>query len=671
MTPAERAEALRAQLADHNRRYYELDTPEISDSEYDALFRELVDLETANPALRTPDSPTLRVGSAPLAGFTPHVHGRPMLSLDNAFGAEELRAFDERVRRQLESIAPVTYFTELKFDGLSMSLTYVDGLLTVGATRGDGTTGEDVTANARTVRGIPLRLHEPVPGLIEVRGEVVMLRETFEALNEARLAAGQAVFANPRNAAAGGMRQLDSRVTAARKLTFFAYTQGNGARLAGTQSGLLSRLKALGFGVWTRHQRCQGIDEVIDFVEAVRTDRPRMAFGIDGVVVKVDEFAVQDQLGSTSRGPRWAIAGKFPAEQAFTLLRAISWQVGRTGAVTPVAELEPVVVGGVTVSRATLHNLEDLRRKEVRPGDTVIVQRAGDVSPEVVGPIPDKRPIDAPIPEEPVGCPECGTPLIQEAGMVALRCPNRACPAQICAKLIHFASRGAMDIEGLGDKLVDRFLELGLLSDLPSIYALRDRSAEIASLDRMGEQSAANLLGAIEASLERPLEKLIFGLGIRYVGDRTARDLARAFGTLEGFRRATYAEVIDVPNIGPRIASEVETWLEDPASQALLDRLLAAGLRPAAGAAPLGDLFAGQTLVFTGKLEHLTRESAEALVQRFGGKAAGSVSKLTTLLVAGPGAGSKLAKAEQLGVAVMDEAEFLASLPDDVRASLS
>lgn len=671
MTPEERAHHLRSQLEYHNRLYYQHDAPEISDSEYDALFRELVDLEAAHPEVRTPDSPTQRVGSMPVSAFTPHVHRRPMLSLDNAFGAEELRAFDERVRRYLETTDPVEYFVELKFDGLSMSLTYEDGLLMVGATRGDGTTGEDVTANAKTVRGVPLRLTERVPGLLEVRGEVVMTRETFEALNAVRLAAGQPVFANPRNAAAGGMRQLDSRLTAERRLRFFAYTQGEGPRLAPTQSELLVRLRQLGFGVWDRHARCEGIEAVIAFAEQVREDRPSMPFGIDGVVVKVNESAVQDQLGFTSRGPRWAIACKFPAEQAFTVLREVSWQVGRTGTVTPVAELVPVVVGGVTVSRATLHNLEDLRRKDVRVGDTVIVQRAGDVIPEVVGPVPDRRPAEAVVPQEPSQCPECQERLVREEGMVALRCPNRACPAQISAKLIHFASRGAMDIEGLGDKMVDRFLELGLLSDLPSIYTLHQHRTTLEQLDRMGTQSVTKLLSAIEGSRERPLERLIFGLGIRFVGDRTALDLARAFGSLERFRRATYTELIAVPDVGPRIASELETWLEESTNQTLLDRLLAVGVRPTEGDAPLGDLFAGQTLVFTGKLEQLTRESAEELVQRLGGKAAGSVSKNTSLVVAGPGAGSKLAKAEQLGVPVVDEDAFLASLPPEVRATLS
>lgn len=669
MTPAERAEHLRREIERHNRLYYQLAAPEISDSEYDLLLRELLEIEAEHPDLRTPDSPTQRVGSEPLREFAQHRHARPMLSLDNALSEDELRAFDERVRRGLEAPGPIEYFAELKFDGLSLSLIYSDGVLEVAATRGDGTTGEVVTTNARTVRGIPLRLAQDRPGAFEARGEVVMLKSTFERLNEERAARGEQVFVNPRNAAAGAMRQLDSRITASRKLDFFAYGQGDGERLAPTQSQTLAAMADLGFSVSREGRVCAGIEEVLAFARETHDRRADLPFGIDGVVVKVNDFALQERLGSTARGPRWAIAYKFPAEQAFTRLNAISCQVGRTGVVTPVAELEPVFVGGVTVSRATLHNYEEVRRKDVREGDTVVVQRAGDVIPEVVGPVLDKRQGDLPVPAEPTNCPECATPLIREEGMVALRCPNKACPAQAAAKLIHFASRAAMDIEGLGDKLVARFLELGLLTDLPSIYRLADRREELVGLDRMGEQSVANLLAAIEESKTRPLDRFVFALGIRYVGERTARDLAREFGTLEALRRANYDQLMAVVDIGPRTASEIESWLEDASNQALITALLELGVRPTESEAPVGSLFEGQTWVFTGKLERFSREEAETVVQKLGGKAAGSVSKLTSAVVAGPGAGSKLAKAEQLGVRVMSEEEFLALLPEGLLGS--
>lgn len=664
-SPFERAGFLRAELERHNRLYYQHDAPEISDSEYDALFRELLDLENAHPKLRTPDSPTQRVGSPPVEGFEQHSHATPMLSLDNAFGDDEVRAFDERVRRFLERAEPVEYLVELKFDGASLALTYDDGLLVRATTRGDGQTGEVVTANAKTLRGVPYRLAENVPGRLEVRGEVVMLKADFEQVNAARSAAGEQPFVNPRNAASGGLRQLDSRETAKRKLTFFPYGLGTG-ELAQEQSAILDRLTALGFPQRTDATVALGVEALLARIHELESQRAQLPFGIDGVVIKVNDLGLQQQLGMTARGPRWAVACKFAAEQAFTLLKAVTWQVGRTGVVTPVAELEPVYVGGVTVSRATLHNIEDLRRKDARPGDTVIVQRAGDVIPEVVGPVLDKRPVDALPPAPPTACPECGAALAQDEGFVALRCTNRSCPAQIQAKLEHFASRLAMDIEGLGQKQISRFLELGFLSDLPSIYQLNRHQAELAALDRMGEQSVANLLAAIEASKSRPLDRFIFALGIRFVGDRTAKDLARRFRTVENLLEAHYDALIQIPDIGPRTASEIETWVEDESNQNIVRALLAEGVSPAELAGPVSELFAGKVLVFTGKLERFAREAAEDLVLQMGGKASGSVSKATSYVVAGPGAGSKLTKAEQLGVPVLTEEEFLAMLPEDV-----
>ncbi|MBS1708969.1 MAG: NAD-dependent DNA ligase LigA [Armatimonadetes bacterium] len=667
MRPEDRAAWLRAEIDRHNKLYHEQEKPEISDSAFDALFRELVELEAANPGLQTPDSPTLRVGAAPVQDFGQHTHAMAMLSLDNAFGEAELLSFDERVRKALETDGPVTYRAELKFDGLSLSLTYVDGLLKTAATRGDGTTGEVVTANARTLRGVPLRLAKPVPGRLEVRGEVMMSKPVFAELNRALVEKGESPFANPRNAAAGGMRQKDSRLTAARKLDFYAYGLGgfdSSVSVPESQAGLMSWLGELGFVVDSHGRLCRGADELVTFVDEVQRLRPSLPFGIDGAVIKVDDIGLQRQLGFNTRSPRWAVAYKFPSEQSFTVLQGVGWQVGRTGVVTPVAELEPVEVGGVTISRATLHNLTELQRKDVRPGDTVVVQRAGDVIPEVVGPVIEKRPPDAAIVSAPEVCPACGTKLVQEEGFVAIRCPNKAsCPAQIHSKITHFVSRGAMDIEGLGEKQVSRFLELGWLNDVSSIYKLIELRDQMVELDRMGEQSVTNLLDAIEASKVRPLDRFVFALGIPLVGERTARDLASRFLSVDGLLNAKFDQLVDISDIGPKTASTVEAWLEDEENQRVVRQLIANGVRPAEVEAAEGDLFAGQTLVFTGKLEKFSRDEAEALVIRWGGKAAGSVSKNTSLVVAGPGAGSKLEKATQLGVPVTDEEGFLALLP--------
>lgn len=664
MSPAERAAELRRVIEHHNLRYYVLDSPEISDSEFDRLFRELQEIERVHPELATTDSPTRRVGAPPVDHFPEYRRRVPMLSLDNAFGEVELRAFHDRVTKALGE--EPDYIVELKFDGASISLTYVDGLLEVAATRGNGAVGEAITENARTVRGIPLRLAEPLPGTIDVRGEVVMFKSVFEELNRGRAERGEQVFANPRNAAAGGLRQLDSRLTAARKLNFFGYAIG-AAELEGpfasTQSGTLSRLRTLGFAVSPESRVVHGFDELWEAVQALERRRLSLPFGIDGAVVKIDRLDLQERMGFTSRGPRGAIAYKFAAEQAFTILRGILTQVGRTGTVTPVADLDPVIVGGVTVTRATLHNYEDLLRKDVRTGDTVIVQRAGDVIPEVVGPVLERRVGDPPPPDEPTQCPECETKLIRKAGEVALKCPNRHCPAQVAAKIRHYVSRGAMDIEGLGEKLIDRFLELGYLSDVTGIYRLHERREDLIALERLGEQSVDKLLTSIESSKARPLDRLLFGLGIRFVGDRGAHDLAIQFGSLEAVREADYDSLLRTPDIGPRTAGEIAEWFEEEPNRALVDELLRLGVQPLPPERATGSLFAGQTLVFTGALERLTREDAEALVLKLGGKAASSVSKKTTCVVAGPGAGSKLAKAQELGVPVLTEEEFIASLP--------
>ena len=660
-----RAAELRLEIARHNRLYHELAQPEISDSEFDALMAELVSLEAEWPELKEPESPTEKVGGAPSRAFQPHRHMAPMLSLENAFGAEELTAWDERIRRGLDQEGPIEYIVELKFDGLSLSLTYENGELTTAATRGDGEEGEDITANVRTMPSVPGQLASEWLERVEVRGEALMSKQVFAELNEARLARGEQVFANPRNAAAGGLRQINPALAAERRLSFFPYGFGGGAPELAAQNGVLSWLEEAGFSLRTDARICLGVEAVQERLNEILTERPHLPFGIDGAVIKVNSTAFQARLGSTSRGPRWAIAYKFPSEEAFTRLNGVLWQVGRTGVVTPVADLEPVYVGGVTVSRATLHNLDELARKDVRPGDTVIVRRAGDVIPEVVGPVLEKRPegLEPVIPPE--VCPACQTPLAQLGGYVALRCPNRReCPDQVLTQLAHFVGRSALDIEGLGAKRLEQLLEAGLISDQASIFRLAERREELLGLDKMGELSAQNLLASIEAARTPPLPRLLFGLGIRFVGERTADDIAQKFRTLEAFREAGREDVLGVPEIGPRIADEVEQWLQDPESQALLDRLIEAGVSPQeAEERPEAEGFGGKTFVFTGKLEAFAREEAEAAVKRLGGKASGSVSRRTDYLVAGPGAGSKLAKAEELGVAVLTEEEFLALLP--------
>jgi DNA ligase (NAD+) len=669
----QRARELRELIEYHNRLYYVYDSPVISDTEFDMLFRELVDLENKYPELRTPDSPTQRIGAEPLKEFAQHRHKLPMISLDNVFGEEELVAFDKRVKRALGTRDSIEYYAELKFDGVSISLIYEEGVLVLAATRGDGFSGEVVTPNVRTARGVPLRLAEKFEGTLEVRGEVLMLKESFEQLNKERRERNQQVFVNPRNAASGALRQLDSRITAARKLNFFSYGVGyiesprlKSNRLADTQEKVMDKLHKFGFPISLLHRTCSNLEELLEFVQEVHQKRHDLPFGIDGVVVKVNQLDLQEQLGSTARSPRWAVAYKFPAEQAFTKLLGIIPHVGRTGVITPVAELEPVFVGGVTVSRATLHNYEDFARKDVRVGDTVIVQRAGDVIPEILGAVLEKRKPEFKPPEPPTHCPQCSTKLVREEGLVALRCPNPECSAQISAKLRHFATRGAMDIEGLGDKLIHRLLELGFLKDIPSIYRLKEHRDKLVQLERMGELSVSNLLEAIEASKTRPLHRLIYALGIPSVGSRTAEDLAREFKTLDKFMQVNYEQLVAVPNIGPLTASEIEEWMEEPENKKLVQELVELGVRPPEPEKPLGDLFEGQVVVFTGKLERFAREEAEEIVRKLGGKATSSVSNATTLVVAGPHAGSKLEKAEKLGIKIINEEEFLSMLPKEV-----
>jgi DNA ligase (NAD+) len=661
--PAKRAEDLRRQLDFHNYRYFVLDDPEIEDREWDAMLAELKALEADHPELVTEDSPTQRVGATPSEKFAQHRHISPMMSLDNAFDDSELRAFDDRVRR-LTGMDKITYIGEPKFDGLSISLTYIDGKLTVGATRGDGQVGEAVTSNVRTIRSIPLRLQVESAQTLEVRGEILLDRSEFERINAERESMNLPQFANPRNAAAGTIRQLDSRITAARNLSFWTWGVGESGIDFRTQSEMYEWLREAGFPVSKEVTKLEGIDACIAFTEKWIGRRSTLPFDIDGLVFKVDDRKLQRDLGATARGPRWAIAYKFAAQEARTTLNEIWWSVGRTGQVTPIAELEPVKVGGVTIGRATLHNTDEMLRKDVREGDTVVVRRAGDVIPEVVAFVPDDEHEVRAIPAPPKTCPVCGMALVRKQAEAALRCLNKLCPAQVAQRIVHFVSRGAMDIDGLGEKLILRLLDLGLIIDLAGIFRLAERRDDLIALDRMGEQSVSNLLAAIENAKEPPLNRFIYGLGIRHVGEATAFELAHAFGEFDHFRGATYEELLSVPDIGPNTAAEIVEFFQDEDNSKLVDELLAVGVKPQIAAKRIVGKWNGQTYVFTGKLEQMTREEAEAIVRERGGTAASSVSKATTFVVAGPGAGSKLAKAEELGLKILTEAEFVQRLEE-------
>lgn len=666
-SPAKRAEWLRSEIERHNYLYYVLNRPEISDAEWDRLFRELQQIENDHPELRAPDSPTQRVGAKPSTKFAKHKHLVPMLSLENAFGIQELREFDARIKRALKSEKEITYTGEPKFDGLSLSLTYNDGMLETAATRGDGEVGEDVTPNAKTVRTIPLRLRTNTQGKVEIRGEILLDKKEFDRINASLREKGQQEFANPRNAAAGTMRQLNPKITASRRLSFWAWGIGaSGALKFKSQEEIIDFLQEAGFRVSDDIRVLKGVEECVRYVDELTPKRAKLPFEIDGIVFKVDNAELQKRLGFTARGPRWAIAYKFVAAQATTKLLAITWQVGRTGTVTPVAELEPTQVGGVTVARATLHNIEDLRRKDVRVGDMVTIQRAGDVIPEVVGPVFDGGHSKREVPQAPRRCPVCNTKLVKKASEVALRCPNKVCPAQTAERIVHFVSRSAMDVDGFGEKLVLRLLELDFISDVSDIYQLSERKQDLVKLERMGEQSVSNLLSAIAESKSRPLNRFLYALSIPHVGETMAFLLAQHFKTLSRVREATYEELLNVPDVGPNTAAEIVEFFQDEENQRLIDDLLSLGVEPQSMEAPAAaneSEFAGRTIVFTGKLERLTREEAEELVRKLGGTAAGTVSKNTDLVVAGPGAGSKEQKAIELGIKRITEEEFLKMLP--------
>jgi DNA ligase (NAD+) len=662
VTASERIDYLRREIRRHEELYYVKAAPEIADTEFDSLMRELAALETENPDLLTPDSPTQRVGGRAAEGFAAVDHVEPMLSLDNAYSEDELRAFDDRVRRALDTSGDVTYVAELKVDGLSIALTYEDGRLLRGATRGDGVRGEDVTFNVRTIRAVPLRLRGGPKGRCEVRGEVFLPRNVFERINKEREETGEPLFANPRNAAAGTMRNLDPALVAKRGLSAWMYQLvGPGVRgTFATHAELLTNLDAWGLPVEPHWRVCEGIDGLLAFCAEWRDKRNSLPFETDGVVAKVDRIALREHLGKTSKFPRWAIAFKFPAQQATTRLKAIRVNIGRTGAATPYAVLEPVLVGGSTISMATLHNPEDLARKDIREGDTVIVEKAGDVIPRIVGPVLSQRPETSQPWVMLAVCPVCGAHLHKAPAEVVWRCENSSCPARLKRSLEHFASRGAMDIEGLGDALVDQLVEKGLVRDIADLYKLDE--AALVALERMGKKSAANLLGQIERSRQNELWRLLNGLGIRHVGERGAQVLARAFRSVEALLGASLETLEQVHEIGPVMAESVHSWFAEPLNQTLLTRLQDAGVRMAdaretepKGQRPLD----GQTFVLTGTLESMSREEAAHEIERLGGKVMASISRKTSYLVVGAEPGSKLAKARELGVETLDEAGFL------------
>jgi len=654
--PRARAAELRELLEEANYRYYVLDDPQITDAEYDALLRELIDLEQRYPELRTPDSPTQRVGAPPSEKFPPYEHHSPMLSLGNAFNADELRAFDERVRKLAKE--KTAYVVELKIDGLATSLRYRGGILERGGTRGDGRIGEDVTPNLKTINSIPLRLRGAAPDEIEVRGEVYLRKSDFEALNEQRVQAGQPVFANPRNAAAGGVRQLDPKLTRARKLSFFGYSIGalqGGKTAPRTQWESLQYIKTLGFAVNPYVRKCETVDDVLAFCEEWEARRDELDYEIDGVVVKVDSLAAQERLGTAGREPRWAIAYKFKAREARTKLLDIVITVGRTGTLNPNAVLAPVKIGGVTVQNATLHNEQYIESNDIRPGDTVLVVRAGDVIPRVVGPILSERkgnPRKFVMPDK---CPVCGADVDHPEGEAMSRCTNAACPAQVFERVRHFCSRGAMDIEGIGEVMAQQLTELGLVRDIADIYALDAKKLE--KVPRTGEKTIANLMRNIEASKSRGLARLLTGLGIRFVGTQTAQILADDFGSIDAIASASPEQLRQSVGIGPEVAASVHLFFQQSANREMIERLRAAGVlmtAPKRARAANGRL-AGKTFVLTGTLPTLTREEAGELIVQAGGKVSGSVSKKTDYVVAGSEPGSKLSKAEQLGIAVIDE----------------
>ncbi len=667
--PLQEIESLRKQLDDWNHQYYVLDQPTVPDAEYDRCMARLLELESLHPELVSEDSPSRRVGGEPLQQFSQVAHEVPMLSLDNAFSAEDMHSFNRRLLDRLrDEDGELEFACEPKLDGIAVSLLYEDGVLQRGATRGDGTTGEDITHNVRTVRSIPLRLRgDDYPPLLEVRGEIYMPRAGFDALNERAREEGEKVFANPRNAAAGSLRQLDAKITASRPLEMCCYGVGQvqGGSLPGRHAGILEKLNEWGLRVNVETSVVKGIDACDAYYESLAARRDGLPYDIDGIVYKVNDIALQERLGSVARAPRWAIARKFPAQEELTRLLDVEFQVGRTGAITPVARLEPVFVGGVTISNATLHNSDEIERLGVRIGDTVIVRRAGDVIPQVVSVVAGRRPKKARAIRFPKACPVCGSDIEREEGEAVWRCMGGlVCAAQQKAAIRHFASRRALDIEGLGDKLVDQLVDEGLVDNVAGLYRLQ--RAALLELERMGEKSADNLLAALEESKQTTLARFVFALGIREVGEATAVNLANHFGTWEAIASASEEKLLEVDDVGPVVADHLRQFFDSASSMRVVDALRKAGVswpeieRKDDSRLPL----AGQTWVVTGKLDALGRNDAKAALQSLGARVAGSVSSKTTCVVAGPGAGSKLTKAGELGIDVIDEAALLALLDE-------
>jgi DNA ligase (NAD+) len=668
----QRIDELRKIIEYHNRRYYQLDDPEISDAEYDRLMRELIELENEFKGDKIfqgkfPDilgpaaslaSPTQRVGAPPLEKFTPITHHASMLSLSNAFIEEEIVEFDRRIKRFLDPDVHVSFVAEPKLDGVAVNLLYNKGIFISGSTRGDGFQGEDITQNLRTIHAIPLKIEEPTPEIIEIRGEVYIGKEEFKNLNRLRINNGEQPFANPRNAAAGSLRQLDSRITAKRPLDIFCYAMGAVEGISfNSQSDFLKALSNWGFKVNPHVRQAKDISECIDYFNTMTEERERLPYEIDGIVIKVDSIALQNRLGSVSRSPRWAIACKFPAIQATTIIENIAIQVGRTGTLTPVAKMKPVHVGGVMVSRATLHNLDEIEKKDIREGDTVIIQRAGDVIPEVVKVVTSKRSGDEKPFTMPDRCPECGSEIVRLEGEAAHRCIGLDCPAQIKGNIKHFASRGGMDIEGLGEKIVSQMLEKKLIRDPADLYYLK--KADITGLERMADKSAENLLAALEASKNPPLEKFIFALGIRHVGEHVAKILAQNFKSPEDLIDATEESLISINEIGPEVAGSIIKFFSQSHNAAIIDKLQQAGIVPVKVSYDgLSNHLTGKTFVLTGTLEGFTRDEARNVIESRGGKVTSSVSKNTDFVVAGAEPGSKLEKAQSLGTTVLNEDEF-------------
>lgn len=652
-------EELKTRIRRHDRLYYVMNSPEISDVEYDRLYRKLKDLESEFPELVTADSPTQRVGGEPSKGFASVKHIVPMLSMDNTYSADEIRDFDKRVRKLLGPGAP-EYVVELKFDGVSISLLYEKGVLLRGATRGDGEKGDDVTPNLRTIRSIPLAFDDRVknvPGLMEVRGEVYMTRSAFERINRGKKKAGEEPFANPRNAAAGSLKLLDPREAAKRGLDVFIWGLGHYEGVDfGKHTEALDYLKAAGFKINPHYKLCKGIEEVISFCDSWEPKKDALGFNIDGMVIKVNDIAQRKELGFTSKSPRWAIAYKFPAEKALTEVLDIKVQVGRTGTVTPVALLKPVQLSGTTVSRATLHNFDEIERLDVKIGDKVYVEKSGEIIPKMLSVAKDKRTGREKEFNMPSGCPVCGSSLVRDPEEVALRCENVACPAQIKERILHFASKNAMDIEGMGDAIVDQLVDKGLVKDYGDIYSLK--AGDVIKLDRMAERSASNLIEAIDKSRSNELSRLIFGLGIRHVGERAAWVLAEAFRSIDKLKRASAEELTRIKDIGPVAARSLCDFFAGRENLAVLKKLESAGIKARPPERDSSGALSGRTVVITGALASMSRQEAEDMVRRLGGTASSSVSKKTDLLVAGGEPGSKLEKARALGVKVITEEEF-------------